>query len=537
MKRTVAIILAFILVVGTAAAGFTSFASAGDEMPLIYIAGYGCPIYFADTDPDDHNNWIYPVVKDSDQILGYVTENKDILIDAIITQDWSEFDDKLYEIMSDMFKDLKLGKDGMPDNNTIPDVDYSDNHIRSRYLSDSSDPNDWEYHYDWRLDPFDNMEQLHDYIQRILRITGTTEYAIAGRCLGANLALAYMEKYKDPALKKVIFYASAAQGVNPIGEIFSGKLKINADSAELLLYNTEFGLNYDLGGFLTVTDEVLREIVTDLNNICGLDVAAFCINNVYHNIYKDIIPRTMRDTLGSFPGYWSMVGNEYYDDAKALIFGGMEEEYSEFIKRIDYFHETVGLRNDEIIKEAQERGTEVFNIVKYGIPMYPVSERGKDVGDGFCTVRDASFGATACKIDKTFNKRYLKKAAQDGTDKYISPDNRIDASTSFLRDTTWFVNNSVHDDFYIKGDEELIHLILQTEGFNINTDERYPQYLFYDEENDAFRAQVSDDYSVVDTWYEATDTLARKMRPFFRPFYFIIIAFIKLGSLRLRYYT
>ncbi|MBR5112786.1 MAG: hypothetical protein IK097_05110, partial [Clostridia bacterium] len=312
MKKAVSVLLILIFILSTAAVGFNAGALE-HELPLIYIAGYGCPIYLRGTDPDNHDNWLYPVIKDSDMILNYVTENKDILIKAFITQNWSEFDDKIYEIMVDLYKDIKIGPDGLPVNDTIADYETDYNRTYARYMSGSYDPNEWEYHYDWRLDPYDNMELLRQYIGTVQQITGHSDYAIAGRCHGANLALAYMEKYKDSHLKKVIFYASAARGIDPIGEIFSGRMKLDADSIELLLYNTEFGINYDIGGFFTLTDAVIREVVTTLSDMYGLDIALFAVNNAYEKIYEDIIPRTMRDTLGSFPGYWCMVGNEYYN--------------------------------------------------------------------------------------------------------------------------------------------------------------------------------------------------------------------------------
>ncbi|MBR5112299.1 MAG: hypothetical protein IK097_02610, partial [Clostridia bacterium] len=160
----------------------------------------------------------------------------------------------------------------------------------------------------------------------------------------------------------------------------------------------------------------------------------------------------------------------------------------------------------------------------------------KDLGDSFCTVRDASFGATACKIDETFGDKYIEAREAQGKGKYISPDKRIDASTSILRDTTWFVSNIVHDEFYIEGDEELIHKILSTDYFDINSSEKYPQYLTYDKENDKFVPADNTTTTVVDTWNEATDTAGRKMKPFLKFFYYIAAAFIALISFRFRYY-
>ena len=87
-------------------------------------------------------------------------------------------------------------------------------------------------------------------------------------------------------------------------------------------------------------------------------------------------------------------------------------------------------------------------------------------------------GATAMDVGKTFSKKYLKQAAENGTDNFISPDSQIDASTCFLPERTWFIKNIYHKDFPNVVDG-LFNEIINNEDFTVNSDENYPQYLVY----------------------------------------------------------
>ena len=55
MKKLISVLLIPVLLFSVAATGIS--AGALDyELPLSYIAGYGCPNYLRGTDPDNHDN-------------------------------------------------------------------------------------------------------------------------------------------------------------------------------------------------------------------------------------------------------------------------------------------------------------------------------------------------------------------------------------------------------------------------------------------------------------------------------------------------
>lgn len=495
-------------------------------VPIIYVYGFGNDIV------QDQEDGTVKVLYNQDEVkaeaLKQITANKDVIIDAIVSQDWSAFRDTINQVVEDMFGEIVLDSEGKPQNNTRHNFSRSDKQLKNRAKTDDyKELNCYMFRYDWRLDPTEIVEDLRIYIERVLNVTGASEYALMGRCLGCNIALTYVDTYKDERITDLILYAGAQSGAAPVGELFSGRLQVNADSVEQFIYTTDFNLDIDVNGMFTITDEVLRSVITSLNDNYTLEYLCWAINNAYGQIYTNLLPDVLLKSYASFPGYWSMVSDEYYEDAKDFVFNGKEEEYSTFIEKIDNYHYNITNRLEEIIKETQERGTEVSNLVKYGYSIWPISENSDHLSDGICFTEDTSFGATCSLNNDYLSDEYLTKADENGTSKYISPDKRIDASTSLLPDTTWFISNN-HHNLFTNYPAELAFAIVNNKNFTVFSDERFPQYLTYDKENDQLLIMDQSVTTGLDNWYKATDTLSRRFKPLTIIAYKIVLFFSKL---------
>ena len=79
--------------------------------------------------------------------------------------------------------------------------------------------------------------------------------------------------------------------------------------------------------------------------------------------------------------------------------------------------------------------------------------------------------------------KFIEIAKINGTDRYISPDKKIDASTCLYPDKTWFIKNLNHKDF-----PDVVNLLMaemiNNPDFSITSDESYPQFMVYDAEKD-----------------------------------------------------
>ena len=136
-------------------------------------------------------------------------------------------------------------------------------------------------------------------------------------------------------------------------------------------------------------------------------------------------------------------------------------------------------------KEIEADGVNVSIIAKYGYQLYPIVINADQQSDMIVTCEQQAPGTTSAPIGSKLSDEYVNKAKLDGTDKYISPDLAIDASTTLFPDSTWYIQNMKHN-CYPHVVDLLMYKILRHEGekMTVFSDENYPQYLIYEgEEN------------------------------------------------------
>ena len=502
----------------------TGAASYPSEVPIIYIHGEGSAIGTYDENGEFHR--IDDMTVNGDEITSLLKDNSDILLKASVTQDWSEFCDLIAGYMIDSFGELALGKDGMPTDGSVSEVIYSETRVSQQYSNDDYSLDKYAFDYDWRLDPTDNMKRLHDYVETILKVTGSDKYAVAGRCEGACLAATYWETYHDPRITDLILYASAAKGVIPIGESFSGNMYVDPECVERYVYNADLNLNIPITDYITLTDQTLNSFLKIASDVYGLDYACWSVNNVYQQIYDTITPKVLKQTFGTFPGFWAMCEDRYFEQAKDVIFGDEKEDYSGLISKIDNYHYNIMNRIEEILLNAEKSGVDVSNVVKYGFQSYPLSKDSMVLSDEMCRVDYAGLGTTCTNIDEKFSEDYVNEAFKKGNMRYISPDLTIDASTTPFKDTTWYIKNLHHQNF-TRAVECIFFEIVNTKGMTVRTNNAYPQFLFFDAEKEELLALNAVEHKTDSDIYneEMEKDFFRFIKPVFT-FLFRIITFV-----------
>lgn len=490
MKKLLAVLISLCLLISTVAVTGSGVVTdtdtdssvvnnkhTGSDIPVIYLTGTGGWIH--EFHEDGTTTKVFPVDISTEQITALVEENIDVFAQAFFTQEWGEFCDVLYEIVTELYGKFALDEKGNPRNNSGITWKWNPNTLgdrRNKY--GNYDIQTYTFQYDWRLDPYRIADDLHRYIEDVMAATGATEVALVGRCLGVNITAAYMDKYNAEHVSDYIAYSGAHNGADIVGKIFSGQMNLEADGIERFLYDE------NLLGADTLYNDLLNSFVTIFNKTYGLDIACWAVNNVYEDIYLDIVPRILIETYATLPGYWSMVSVEDYELAKEVVFHGADKDkYADFIKIIDNYHYNVTAEMEEDFKRYEEMGVNIFNVTKYGYQATPISDKeyNRTLSDGIVSVELSSDGATSAPVGKTFNKRYIEAAKTAGTDKYISPDKQIDASTALFPERTWFVKNIKHAEFP-RSMDLLFGEMIRNDNYTVNSDPDYPQYMVYEKD-------------------------------------------------------
>lgn len=473
-KRILALALALIM----ACSVLPLSASAADKKldPVIYILGYGGDLY---TDASDyHSEKIYPLNVDAAAIVKEAAAPcLTALGIATLTGDYSNYCEEIYSRMAPVYAPMLLNPDG------TPKVDEETGKVNGKVSPSGLTGHDYfaadecYYFYDWRLSPLTLANELSALINNLSAKSKTGKVDIVGRCYGANLISAYLAKNEDVTDKvdDIIMYVPSTEGIGLIGRLFSGKIELNGDAIneyvnELIKYEDiiedSFVKNF-IDVFLLIMEQAEM-----------LNFGTEKIQELIDAIRVELIAPLIRSSYGSFPSFWAMVPDEYFADAVEFVYNTDElrEEYAGTISLITEYHNSVQLTSRDTLKAHAEKGLDIHVVSKYNLPSAPLFGNTNPMSDAIAETALTSFGATAADFGKTLGASYIDAMDADAK-KYLSADEKIDASTCLFPETTWFIKNCYHDYFDAKALYSFLDTILATEDMTVFTDSAYPQYI------------------------------------------------------------
>ena len=476
MKKIVSVFLCMVMLLSLGIPAFGADKQ-GTDVPNVYLQGQGNGI-LNEEGYDEYGNTHMP----EGFLVDAVKQCMPSFVEAVKTDDdasWAAYREKFMEVVMPVFGDYFLDKNGEPSNGTHIDMSWWDRPVDS-YADGSYKIRSYNFYQDWRLDPFVNAESLNAYIQKVKTESGKDKVNLVGRCEGTNVIFAYLDKYGYNDVNCVELYVQSASGVDLMNALFSGDVQFDAAALR------RFKKTNDL---FTVEDEIVNEMIDAALEMTGdtmlLDAGMFGIQMLAPKIYKELIVYVLRETYGTMPGIWSLVGPEYYQKARKGVFEGYEDEYAGLLQKLDYYDAHVRTRLNQIILDGIDAGVRFANYAKYGdFQVQPLCKTNNEIGDNSVSLKYASLGATTAKYGSTLSASYIEKQEKAGKGKYISPDKMVDASTCLLPDTTWFIFGSEHRDF-----PDIIHdfmfKFLKADGnMTVFSDPTAPQFMLYEGEED-----------------------------------------------------
>lgn len=187
-----------------------------------------------------------------------------------------------------------------------------------------------------------------------------------------------------------------------------------------------------------------------------------------------LIPYVM-PVLGTWGSLWDFIPVEYYEDKKAELLD--ETKNAGLIAQSDYMHYQIMSPEGEHyfakgFKKAQDAGTNVYILAGYDINIIT----GMPVSSDAIITTPASTGATCAPLGKRFADGYTQKV--DTGFYQVSPSMTVDASTCYLPEHTWLIEDYHHGmtykDEYTKG--LMYTLLLNDESYDVHSFEQYPQF-------------------------------------------------------------
>lgn len=453
MKKFLSVLL--VLTMLLSAFPFAVFAADDyDHLPQIYVEGLDSkPIYYKD-DPEK-NPLFYPI--DGEMILSNLMKYEEYIKQGLTENDHNLVYTYLYQWMYDCYGMTALKEDGytMLDEVTVPETQLN-------YKGDGK----YVFQYDTRLGPVDVAKELNDYVAWIQAETGSERFELAASSYGASVAIAYLHEYPEMQqyIDSLVLCVPASNGINFIGEIFSGEIAADPDALvgfmDKMIGNDDLTLILSLFNKTGTLDSILGEFLTP------------AIEVIIYDILKDVL----RDIFATWPSLWTFVDDEHFYSALEYIYGedyaDKNNKYAVHIEKLIYYHEEIMVNNYEILENANN-GIHINILTKYGEPSFPMTKEGNMMGDTLVTLDRASFGATSSMHEEKLPEDY--KQALHTEYNLLSPDGCVDASTCLFPFNTWFIKGLSHSTknsaYY-----ELINTVLY-EDLDVFTDPARPQYL------------------------------------------------------------
>ncbi len=546
MKKIISVLLA-VMMLFAVMAPCVSAVSAKGNVPVIYIRGNGEAIY----GPDGNK---VPATFDALQLDGEGGLDKDALVDALVNitlplvteglifDKWDNYGKAVYEEIQPLFDGAQLDGNG----NSLPGVGMHyesvwDNENSCNVKRSSFSLYDYQFHYDWRLSPYDSVDALHTYIQNVMKANNCKKVSLFIVCFGGSLGVAYLEKYGHLGyIDSVMFDATLNNGAALVNDIFSGQIDFKSSRIQQYMAQLEQCDYYNVGVGLTIeglANDIIFKTIDLFTQTGTADKLFDGVEELYTKLYKALMPALcFASGLATQTNYWTCVYEKDFDAALKLMFGSKEaqEAYPGLIEKIKYYREHVTSKLPELYtKFREEYGVRLGAVAKYGYMNMPLSDSTNEPSDALISLKDGSFGATVAEIGSTLSKNYLASADP----KYISADKMVDTSTCLFPETTWIIKNAHHNFF---GADDVISQAFLFDRATVDTFPELPQFIRYYEDELRYEPMTEENCEDYD-WYSiaeekpTTESILAAMMRWFKMIFELITKLLKgelsLGSL------
>lgn len=484
MKKVISILLTLSLLLLSAIPAFAVTGNGCDcgEPPIIYVAALGSGTLTLDEGTENERVLFRPDIS-------YILSECGPLVSAagqlINDGNYDAFGDVLIEFVNKIFGDLKLDDDG----NSSPRVSCEEFHPTNE-IEHSLDHN-YYFGYDFRLDPIENAKKLHEFVAEVKALTNHDTVQFRASSMGGVTTMSYLKLYGSKDIETIIFQCCPLFGTAVAGELYTGKVVLNAQAIERYAAGAMPELENDfLGGFVYLLLEALT--------VAGLlDALIEIADDLVLNLKDRVFNECLIPIFSTMPGIWSFVPHEYYEEAK--VFMQLDStKHAKLIERIDFYHYEVQQSAKEILDEAKLNGTTFYNVVGYNMQRTPIVSAYLNDSDGTVDTKYASMGATCANINNRLPSNYEQVNFKDKD--FMSPDWRIDASTCLLPESTWFIKDMMHSSTHAGHGEMYKWMFSSEEQLTVFSNPDYPQFMQNDVNNETFIPVVEEKGQVLDSF-------------------------------------
>ena len=476
MKKRNIIISVFLIAIMLVTMLVPAFAAFGDDCdcgktPVIQVRGIGETLYVDGEEVFSSGNivaGILPVVPQLATFLGDTTQ-VDLFVDAVKQAVTTIFEPVMYNNNGERTNTVTVecSSDPVEDYMDFRFTTGSEATLAYMLYQELGEDHSYYFTYDWTANPYDVAEQLKNFIDEVKEKSGHKKVSICAESMGGAVVNAYIAKYTAAGIENLVMSNSAFNGLEMIGQLFTGNVDIDGPKlAELI--SQEIKGNAESESLLAALP-VFEELATIADSLMQNE---YVKGRIYNEIFIPV--------FGYMPSFWSLVPAGKYDAAESYMLQNAGADFKRFVAN---YQTTVVAGTDiriPLIQTVFGGSVNYYNVSNYNRYIAPVTPSANWNSDGVIETYNTSGFATVANMDETLGEGYTQKN-NTGID-MVSPDNVVDASTCQAPTQTWFIKNLGHisydmndgtGDFYV-------WLLTGTDKYTIQSNAEYPQFMYYD---------------------------------------------------------
>ena len=323
--------------------------------------------------------------------------------------------------------------------------------------------NVYYFNYDWRIDPYINAEKLDRMIKQAKQDTGKDKVNLVCCSMGGVEAVSYMYKYGSADLNRVVFLSSTVTGTHVTSDILRGLVTVTPNNLYKFVSQS-----------VAPNSRFVQFLFKALYKARLFNLLSNIANRFISSAKDEVYDKFLADTFGTMPTVWALVLPEYYDEAIEYMFGGKEDEYSDFIVLTEEYQKMAAER-DDMLKKAESDGVSICFVAGYDRCCIPVYTGGECNGDGTLEADRMLGGAVVSPLNSTLGDDYVPADPAR-----LSPDRKVDLSGVLFPESTWAVRNLNHVGCSTDTDSsEFLFWLLGYNGkVTVNSNPKYPQFMY-----------------------------------------------------------
>lgn len=438
------------------------------EAPVVQVRGIGETLYDENGNEifstDNIINGILPVIPQLAEFL--VTQDTDTFVDAAATAVNTIFGPVMYD------NDMNRDKTVTVDNSSAPVEDYmdfedmgSEETLAYMLYEELGEDHSYLFVYDWTGNPFEIAADLNDFIQEVKAQSGHDKVSLCAESMGGSITNTYLALYGYGDVKNVVMSNSAFNGLEMLGQLFTGNPEIDGDAlARLISQSIRGSAEYEsLLAYIPIFEQLA---------LMANDIFAVAGDRMYAEV---LIP-----VFGYLPSFWCLIPEYSYLEAMDYMLGDAGVNLKAFV--YSYYTMVVSETDQRVYEMAEGDEVNYFNVSNYNRYIAPVTPSAKWNSDGVIETYNTSGFATVADMGETLGDDYVQADYNDKN--MISPDNVVDASTAQAPMQTWFIKNLGHISYGTDDGTGDFHVWLLTadEQYTVESNPEYPQFMYYDTE-------------------------------------------------------